>query len=80
MPKLKDHPRSKLEENRKPKLKKRAAFQAAASELDATFVAGRWSSGDEIHLEHGPWEVTLDTYVVSTGTVTVPLHEREPCT
>ena len=56
---------------RKPKLKKRAAFEAAASELGGTFVAGTWRSGDEIHLEHGPWEITLDTYVVSTGTVTV---------
>ena len=72
MPKLKYDRKPKLQENRKPKLKKRAAFQAAASELDATYVAGKWSSGDEIHLEHGPWEVTLDTYVASTGTVTVP--------
>ena len=57
--------------NRKPKLNRREAFQAAAAELDATFVAGKRSSGDEVHLEHGPWTVILDTYVVSTGQTNV---------
>ena len=56
---------------RGPKLKRREAFQAAASELDATFVAGKRSSGDEVHLQHGPWKVILDTYVVSTGQTTI---------
>ena len=56
---------------REPKLDRREAFQAAASELDATFVQGKRSSGDEIHLEHGPWKVILDTYVVSTGQTTI---------
>ncbi len=55
----------------KPKLKKRAAFQAAASDLDATFVKGKRTSGDQVHLEHGPWNVILDTYVVSTGQATI---------
>ena len=54
-----------------PKLKRREAFQAAASELDATFVAGKRSSDDQVHLEHGPWKVMLDTYFVSTGQTTV---------
>ena len=61
----------KTEAIRKPKLKRREAFQAAASELDATFVEGKRSSGDQIHLEHGPWKVILDTYVVSTGQTTI---------
>jgi hypothetical protein len=47
-----------------PELNRREAFQAAASQLDATFVAGRLSSGDKIHLKHGPCRVILDTYVV----------------
>ena len=51
----------------KPKLDRREAFQAAASDLNATFVQGKRSSGDQIHLEHGPWKVVLDTYVVSNG-------------
>ena len=49
----------------KPKLNRREAFQAAASDLDATFVAGRLSSGDKVYLDHGPWKVILDTYVLN---------------
>ncbi len=55
----------RLEANHEPELNRREAFQAAASQLDATFVAGRLSSGDKVHLEHGPWRVILDTYVVN---------------
>ena len=62
---------SKPEAGRKPKLNRREAFQATASEFDAMFVAGKRSSGDQVHLEHGPWKVILDTYVVSTGQTTV---------
>ena len=62
---------SKPEAGRKPKLNRREAFQAAASELDAMFVAGKRSSGDQVHLQHGPWKVILDTYVVSTGQVII---------
>ena len=62
---------SKPQAKRNSKLNRREAFQAAASELDATFVAGKRSSGDQVHLEHGPWKVILDTYVVSTGQTTV---------
>ena len=62
---------SKPEAIDKPKLDRREAFQAAASDLNATFVQGKRSSGDQIHLEHGPWKVVLDTYVVSNGQTTV---------
>ncbi len=62
---------SKTEAIDKPKLDRREAFQAAASDLNATFVQGKRSSGDQIHLEHGPWKVVLDTYVVSTGQATI---------
>ena len=55
----------------KPKLKRREAFMAAASDLDATFVQGKRTSGDQVHLDHGPWNVILDTYVVSTGQATI---------
>ncbi len=55
----------------KQKLDRREAFQAAASELDAAFVQGKRSSGDQVHLEHGPWNVILDTYVVHTGQVNI---------
>ena len=39
--------------NHKPKLNRRQAFQAAASALDATFVAGKRRSGDRARLQHG---------------------------
>ena len=55
----------------KSKLDRREAFQTTASALEATFVKGKRASGDEVHLEHGPWKVILDTYVVNTGQVTV---------
>ncbi len=56
-----------LEANREPKLDRRAAFQTAAGHLDATFVAGNPSYRDEVHLEHGPWRVILDTHVINSG-------------
>ena len=62
---------SKTEAIDKPKLDRREAFQAAASDLGATFVQGKRTSGDQVHLEHGPWKVILDTYVVSNGQTTV---------
>ncbi len=61
---------SKSNEDGKPKLNRREAFQAAASALDAAFVAGKRRSGDQIRLQHGPWTVILDIYVVSTGQAT----------
>jgi hypothetical protein len=60
----------KSNEDREPKLNRREAFQAAASALDATFVAAKRRSGDQVHLQHGPWKVILDIYV-STGQASV---------
>ena len=58
---------SKPDANGEPKLNRRKAFQAAASDLGATFAAGRLSLDDSVLLEHGPWRVILDTYVVNHG-------------
>jgi len=58
---------SKPQANPEPELNRREAFQAAASDLDATFVAGKPSSRDQVHLQHGPWRVILDTCVVNNG-------------
>ena len=58
---------SKSKLDHEPKLTRREAFQAAASDLDATFVAGKLTSGDKVHLEHGPWKVILDTYILKNG-------------
>ena len=58
---------SKPHANPEPELNRREAFQAAASDLDATFVAGKLRTGDQVHLDHGPWRVILDTCVVNQG-------------
>ena len=58
---------AKSQSKHQPELNRRKAFQAAASDLDATFVPGKLSSGDQVHLQHGPWRVTLDTCVVKNG-------------
>ena len=58
---------SKFKVDPKPELTRREAFKAAASDLDATFVAGKLSSGDKVLLEHGPWRVILDTYILNNG-------------
>ena len=54
-----------------PTLNRQDAFKAAAAELDATFLPGKKSSADEVHLEHGSWRIILDTYVESDGTSAV---------
>ena len=59
----------KLEPNRRQS--RRDAFQQAAQTLDATFLPGKRSSGDEVHLKHGPWQLILDTYTQSNGQNTV---------
>ena len=58
---------SKSEPNGGPRLDRREAFRAAASRLDATFVEGKRSSEDQVHLTHGPWKLILDVYVVNNG-------------
>ena len=57
------------------KLNRRKAFQAAPSDLDPTFVAGKRRSGDEVHLQHGPWKVRPDTYVQNNGQTSVTYYE-----
>jgi hypothetical protein len=58
-------PVSKSKVDHKPKLNRREAFQTIAADLDATFVAGKPTSRDKVHLDHGPWNVILDTYVLN---------------
>lgn len=52
---------------KEPKLSGREAWQAVADRVDGEFVAGNWSSRDQVHMKHGPWSVQLDTYTISTG-------------
>lgn len=35
------------------------------------FTEGGFFKSDKVEVEHGPWVVTLDTYTVSTGQVTI---------
>lgn len=49
------------------KLDRREAFRQAAETLDATFIPGKRSLGDEVHWKHGPWQLILDTYTESNG-------------
>ena len=50
---------------------RRQAFRLAAERLDATFLPGKRTSADEVHLKHGPWQLILDTYVESNGQTSV---------
>ena len=46
-------------------------WRQLSEEIHATFVEGGFWKGDKVEGAHGPWTVTLDKYVVSTGKVTV---------
>lgn len=61
----------KRNSRKEPKLSRREAWQAVADRVDGEFVAGKRSSGDQVHVDHGPWSVRLDTYTVSTGQTSV---------
>ena len=50
---------------------RRQAFRLAAERLDATFLPGKRTLADEVHLKHGPWQLILDTYVESNGQTSV---------
>lgn len=42
-----------------------------SEEVHGKFVEGGWAKGDKVQVEHNDWTLTLDTYAVSTGKVTV---------
>jgi len=42
-----------------------------SAEIGAQYVEGGFWKGDKVQATHGEWIVTLDTYAVSTGKVTV---------
>lgn len=39
--------------------------------VNGRYVAGGWGRGDKVQVEHNDWTLTLDTYAVSTGKVTI---------
>ena len=50
---------------------KREIWRQLSQEVNGRFVEGGFFSQDKVEVRHGEWILTLDTYVVSTGKVTV---------
>jgi hypothetical protein len=46
-------------------------WRQPSDEIKARYVPGGFWKGDKVGAEHGDWTLTLDTYAVSTGKVTV---------
>jgi hypothetical protein len=46
-------------------------WRKLSSDLDARYVAGGFWRGDKVEVTHGDWTLTLDTYAVTTGKVTI---------
>jgi len=50
---------------------KKEIWQKLSEETHGRFVPGGFWKGDKVQVEHAEWTLTLDTYAVSTGKVTV---------
>ena len=50
---------------------KKEMWRQLSSQLGGQFVDGGFWKGDKVLVEHGDWTLTLDTYAVSTGKVTI---------
>ena len=50
---------------------KKEIWRKLAGELEGRYVDGGFWKGDKVEVEHQDWTLTLDTYTVSTGKVTV---------
>src|SRR5690242_10697170 len=48
-------------------------WKQLSDQMHGRFVDGGAWRGDKVLVEHGDWTLTLDTYVVSTGKVTLVL-------
>ena len=46
-------------------------WRKLSEEMQARYVSGGFWKGDKVVAEHGDWTITLDTYAVSTGKVTI---------
>jgi hypothetical protein len=54
-----------------PRSDRRQAWREIARRVGGRFEEGQRDGQDRVSLEHGPWTVTLDTYTVHTGQVSV---------
>lgn len=52
-------------------LARREVWRSVAARTGGRFVEGKRPAKDRVILEHGPWEIHLDTYVVSNGQTAV---------
>jgi hypothetical protein len=50
---------------------KKEIWRQLGEQLPGRFVEGGFWKGDKVLVEHGPWTLTLDTFAVHTGKVTV---------
>lgn len=50
---------------------KAEVWQQLCAEIGAQYVDSGFWKGDKVQASHGPWTVTLDTYVVSTGKTSI---------
>jgi hypothetical protein len=46
-------------------------WRQLGEQMHGQFVDGGFWKGDKVLVEHGDWTLTLDTYVVSTGKITI---------
>lgn len=63
--------RRRPDRGKKAKVDRRTAYREVAARLGGRMEQGKRAGKDRVYFEHGPWWSRLDTYVVSTGTVTV---------
>lgn len=50
---------------------KKEIWRQLSEQMKGEFVEGGFWKGDKVLVEHGDWTLTLDTYAVSTGKVTI---------
>ena len=50
---------------------KQEIWRQLCAEINARYVEGSFWKGDKVQATHGPWMITLDTYVVSNGKTTI---------
>jgi len=47
-------------------------WKKLSTELGARYSAGTWRHSDRLDVEHGPWTITLDTFMVHANNAHIP--------
>lgn len=50
---------------------RKEVWQKLATQLDARYSDGTWNKSARLEVDHGPWTITLDTFVVMAGNVPI---------